>query len=100
MKTSSPPLPSAPWAERYETLRQSVLGGGRLWESPPLGLALWLARGMAGWMGQWAQAMEKTVSPARVPLALCPGPAQGWQRQVTLILAGMTLGQLQTESSP
>jgi hypothetical protein len=100
MKT---PLPaaSATWAERYEALRRHVLEGGGLWENQPLGLALWLARGMAGWMGQWTQWTEATLlAPMRAPLALPNAVVDGWQRQVTLVLAQMTLGHLQPQGSP
>ena len=99
MKTSLPP-PSASWAERYESLRRYALSGGPLWETQPLGVALWVARGMAGWMRQWTQLTEKTASPARAPLAVGSELTDGWQRQLALVLAQMTLGQLQPECSP
>jgi hypothetical protein len=43
------------WTERYETLRHYVLEGRQRLQSQPLGLALWTAQGMAGWMRQWTQ---------------------------------------------
>jgi hypothetical protein len=38
------------WGERYEALRRHVLGDPVL-SAQPLSLVLWLAHGMAGWMG-------------------------------------------------
>jgi len=89
--------PSA-WAERYENLRRYVLEGQRLLQSQPLGLALWVAKGMAGWMKYWNQCTQASAaSPSAVPLprATSPGP---WQQQLTLLLAQMTLEQLQPAS--
>jgi hypothetical protein len=100
MKPSLPPAPSAPWTERYETLRRHVLSGGELWETQPLGLVLWLARGMAGWMWQWTQVKEWTPWPAQARLPVCHRPEDGWQRQMTLVLAQMTLGHFQLGGTP
>ncbi len=93
------PLTSpAAWAERYESLRAYILAGRQLFQTQPLGLALWLAKGMAGWMKQWTQLTQATV-PSPSPGARPPGPAVGpWQQQLTLLLAQMTLENLQPQA--
>jgi hypothetical protein len=76
------------WTERYESLRQHVLGeAGRL-QSAPLGLWLFIREGLAGWMRRWNQAppvwaSAKSLSPV-LPLA------SGWQRELTFLLAQIT----------
>jgi hypothetical protein len=91
--------PSAAWAERYEALRRYVVGGEAMLEAQPLGLALWLAKGMAGWMGQWSQLTEVTPLPSRATLPLSCRSAGPWQDQLTMLLAQMTLGQFQPQGS-
>lgn len=81
--------------ERYEALRQYALEGRQRLQAQPLGLALWAAQGMAGWMKQWT---ELITMPA--PLVGLPAPASGpagggWQEQLTCVLAQMTLANLQ-----
>lgn len=97
MKTVS--SPSAAWVERYEALRRYVLGGGELLEAQPLGLALWLAKGMAGWMGQWTQLTEVAPLPSRRAFPLCCPSTGSWQHQLTLLLAQLTLGHLQPQGA-
>jgi hypothetical protein len=92
--------PSAAWAERYEALRRYVVGGEAILEPQPLGLALWLAKGMAGWMRQWNQLTERVPLPARPNLPLLGRPTDLWQGPLTMLLAQMTLQQLQSQSSP
>jgi hypothetical protein len=93
--------PSSAWAERYEALRRHVVGGGgELLETQPLGLALWLAKGMAGWMRQWSQLTELTPLPSRATLPLSCRSTGPWQHQLTLLLAQMTLEHLQPQGSP
>jgi hypothetical protein len=75
----------AAWAERYESLRRSVLEGSPRLCTQPLGLALWLAKGMAGWMRQWSQWLNAATPPS--PAAL------------TFLLAQMTLHHLQPRRS-
>jgi hypothetical protein len=91
----NPPLTAATaWVERYENLRRYVLEGRQRLATQPLGLALWLAKGMAGWMRQWSQLTEATAPPpSPAPL---PGPptAGAWQQQLTQLLAQMTLAYL------
>jgi hypothetical protein len=80
------------WTERYETLRRYVLEGRQRLESQPLGLALWVAKGMAGWMRQWTQCLE-TASAAMPSLPLVQ--AGGWQPHLTRLLAQITLQHLE-----
>jgi hypothetical protein len=81
------------WTERYEALRQHVLGeAGRL-QSAPLGLWLFLREGLAAWMRSWHQpppvsASAKSLSPM-LPLA------SGWQRELTFLLAQITTVHLE-----
>lgn len=86
--------PSTVWTERYEVLRQYVLEGRQRLQTQPLGLALWLAKGMTGWMRQWTELIQLR---APAPRPVLPGPAvtDAWQEQLTLLLAQMTLQQLQ-----
>jgi hypothetical protein len=86
---------SATWAERYETLRRHVLDRRAGLALEPFGLVLWLAQGMAGWMGSWAKAVEAPPSsPAMVaPLPMFPATSL-WQQQITLLLAQITVQRL------
>ena len=85
---------AAVWVERYETLRRHFLGDTVL-SAQPLSLVLWLAHGMAGWMGHWKMENEGTVkSPAVLP-PRSPA-ATTWQGQLTHLLAQMTTQHLQT----
>ena len=87
------------WAERYETLRRYVLEGRQRLQSQPLGLALWMARGMAGWIRQWRQLLQPAGAPVLAVPGLPstqPGP---WQQPLTVLLAQITLQHLQPQSS-
>ena len=86
---------SVAWTERYESLRRYVLEGRSRLQAQPLGLALWLSQGMAGWMEQWSRLTEATPLPAKAALRT-PLPG-GWQQPLTMLLAQMTLGYLQAE---
>jgi hypothetical protein len=76
-------------------LRQHVLEGRQRLPRQPLGLALWVAQGMAGWMRQWRQGVE----PASVGADPTPrpglAPAGDWQEALTLLLAQITLQHLE-----
>ena len=88
------PMAARSWTERYEALRQHVLEGRQRLQAQPLGLALWVAQGMAGWMQQWTKLITTPAPPVGLPPA--PGPAGGrWQEQLTGVLAQMTLANLQ-----
>ena len=89
------PTAARSWTERYEALRQYVLEGGQRLQTQPLGLALWVAQGMAGWMKQWRELITTPTPPVGLP-APASGPALGgWQEQLTCVLAQMTLANLQ-----
>jgi hypothetical protein len=82
------------WGERYEALRCHVLGDPVL-SAQPLSLVLWLAHGMAGWMGHWTMENEGTAKPSAVSPPRCPATTT-WQGQLTHLLAQMTTQHLQT----
>jgi hypothetical protein len=83
------------WTERYEALRHHVLEGRHRLQAQPLGLALWVGQGMAGWMKQWRELITTPAPPIGLP-APALGPAGGdWQEQLTCVLAQMTLANLQ-----
>ena len=94
----APSTSSAAWAERYETLRRYVLEGRQRLETQPLGLALWVAKGMAGWMRQWMEVTQGAPPPPR-PAVLPGGRLNRGQPQLTILLAQMTLDSLQLQSS-
>jgi hypothetical protein len=89
-----PTTPSTAWIERYETLRRHVLNGCPIFDSEPLSLVFWLAHGMAGWMRDWAKAVEVAPSPTVVPLPLRSAATSLWQQQLTLLLAQITVQRL------
>jgi hypothetical protein len=95
---NSPLSSSAAWIERYESLRRYVLEGRQRLQTQPLGLALWLAKGMAGWMEQWSRLSEATPPPTQPTRRLEAPLPGGWQKPLTLLLAQMTLGYLQAEA--
>ena len=87
------------WIERYETLRLYALEGRQRLQSQPLGLALWVAKGMAGWMRQWRQLLEPASAPMS-PASRLPSTQPGaWQQPLTVLLAQITLQHLQAQSS-
>jgi hypothetical protein len=83
--------------ERYEVLRRYVLEGRQRLQTQPWGLALWLAKGMAGWMKQWTELIQPTPLWPR-PTPSGPVASGAWQEQLTQLLAQMTLEQLQPGS--
>jgi hypothetical protein len=84
------------WTQRYETLRHYVLEGRQRLQSQPLGLALWMAKGMAGWMRQLFQPTVGSVCALRPGGGAQPGP---WQQPLTVLLAQMTVPHLETGKS-
>lgn len=91
------PTGSTVWTERYEVLRGYVLEGRERLQTQPLGLALWLAKGMAGWMKQWTELIQvRSLWPR--PTLSSPVASGAWQEPLTLLLAQMTLEQLQARS--
>jgi hypothetical protein len=94
MMPSTVQTAAAVWVERYEALRRHFLGDPVL-SARPLSLVLWLAHGMAGWMGHWKMENEGTVKPTSVLPPRSPA-ATTWQGQLTHLLAQMTSQHLQT----
>ncbi len=96
MSGGGPGVGTATWTERYESLRRYVLEGRQRLQNQPLGLALWMAKGMAGWMRQWTQLLEPVASVALVvrPPTAEAGP---WQQPLTALLAQITLQHLEAQ---
>jgi hypothetical protein len=86
--------PLATWIERYEALRHQVVSARPVLDLQPLSLVLWLAQGMAGWMRRWAKAVEAAPPPAVVAPPLPDPTTSVWQRQLTLLLAQITVQRL------
>lgn len=89
----------ATWTERYEALRRYVLEGRQRLQSQPLGLAVWLTQGMAGWMRQWRQSLEPASAPVPAPPRLPDVQPQRWQQPLTVLLAQMTWQHLEPSLS-
>src|SRR3989442_3542357 len=89
----------AAWTERYETLRRYVLEGRTVLQAQPLGLVLWMAKGMAGWMNEWSKlSSPEPQSPPTAWLARClfNGPRP---EELTMFLAQMNHWHLQPRCS-
>ena len=94
MMTASEP---AAWTERYESLRRYVLEGRAVLQAQPLGLVLWMTKGLAGWMNEWSKLSQP--EPPR-PSAVWPPCSTGsWQEELTMLLAQMTLSHLRPTCS-
>ena len=89
------PTAATGWTERYEALRQYVLEGRQRLPAQPLGLALWAAQGMAGWMKQWRELIRTPSPPVGLPTSALGPALGGWQEQLICVLAQMTLANLQ-----
>ena len=85
------PPETARLTEGYEALRALALGQDMPLASPR-GLALFLRRGMAGWMGAWSSVVAPAPVEVSRPWAGKPMEAN-WTRQAELatVLAGMAL---------
>jgi hypothetical protein len=89
-----PPVSPVLWRQRYEALRQHVVGSRQILGSEPLGLVVLFARGLAGWMQSWWETpAEQSWPPALPPAPRCPSTPQ-WQRQLTDVLAHMAAQHL------
>jgi hypothetical protein len=73
-------------------LRQYVLEGRQRLQRQPLGLALWVAQGMAGWMGQWTRCLQPAPVPRAGPILAQP---EGGPPGLTRLLAQITLQHLE-----
>ena len=82
------------WTERYETLRCYVLEGRAVLPAQPLGLRVWISKGMVGWMREWSKLSQP--EPSRpTAVARARGLSTGsWQEELTRLLAQMTLPHL------
>jgi hypothetical protein len=80
----------------YEQLRCDVTGGAAR-GCEGLGLALFLRRGMAGWMQAWSQCSCVTPRAQTWPATMSPVPVDV-RAQVATLLAGIILG-LQQETT-
>jgi hypothetical protein len=88
------------WLARYEALRQHALSGITTLATPPLGLWLLRQQGVAGWMERWTEAVEGCVTTVTRAASALLGAAE-WPRQpLTLLLAQMTLQQIQPVRTP
>ena len=89
-------LPAA--TEQYEALRQHAAAREPIFSAAPLGTILVVQTGVAGWIQQWRQRAGEV--PAR-PLPPSPrsSDAAGWQHELTLLLAQMTVRHLSGSDS-
>ena len=94
MMTTSEP---AAWTERYESLRRYVLEGRAVLQAQPLGLILWMTKGLAGWMNEWSKLSQ--LEPARPNAVWPPSSTGSWQKELTMLLAQMTLSHLRPTCS-
>ena len=90
---------SATWSQRYEALRQYVLGGPQGLATPALGLLLLLHKGVAAWMESWGPPAGPPTSGPDSGTIPCP-ETPGWQQQLTLLLAQMTTAHLPRIATP
>jgi hypothetical protein len=87
------------WTQRYETLRQHFLEQRQMLETDPLGLTLLLRNGLATWMQSWQCFMERAPE---MPAPVCPvlrPPTDGWQHELTRLLAQITEQHLELAPS-
>jgi len=89
----SRPASATVWKQRYEALRQLAVGGRQILESDPLGLVVLLRQGIAGWMRSWSE-LTPTAPPQSAPVQRGTVVASGWQRELTQVLAAMSLAHL------
>ena len=83
------------WTERYETLRRYVLESRAVLQAQPLGLVVWISKGMVGWMSEWSKLSQpEPARPTAVGLVQCLSTGS-WQEELTRLLAQMTLPHLQ-----
>ena len=84
------------WKERYETLRRHFVENRRLLGSDPLGLALLLRSGIAGWVRAWRSCTEAAPQTgAPTPDSTCPPISTASQQELTLLIAHMTARHVQ-----
>lgn len=89
-----PAAAAALWKQRYEALRQLAVAEGQIFGVDPLDFVLLLRQGVAAWMRHWSRL---TPAPPASPLSPSPAPVAPqpqWQRQLTQLLAQMSLAHL------
>lgn len=84
------------WTRRYESLRRHFLAeSGRL-QSAPLGLLLFIREGLAAWMRSWNQEPPVAALSANHRVLMPPLAAVcGWQRELTFLIAHITILHLE-----
>lgn len=82
------------WAERYEAVREHRVRGRQLLGADPLGVVWLVQHGVAGWMHRWRESLGEARPVRATPALPLSPPTPVWQRQLTLLLAQMTLTQL------
>lgn len=81
-------------SEHYEALRQQAVERSQVFPTAPLGAILVVKTGVAGWMRQWKQVAEIIAAPA-LPVPLSRPPSEpGWQHELTMLLAQMSVRHL------
>lgn len=84
--------------EHYEALRQSAVApaGEQVLSATPLGAILVVKTGVAGWLRRWSEVAAVPVRPEPTPAASYPTlcDIEGWQHELTLLLAQMSVGHL------
>jgi hypothetical protein len=90
------PLVGRDLVVHYEQLRRDATGGAAR-SCEGLGLALFLRRGMTGWMQAWSQCSSVTPHAQTQPATMAPVPLDV-RAQVATLLAGIILG-LQQETT-
>jgi hypothetical protein len=81
------------WTERYEALRREALAAPPLLEQSPWGMILLLRHGVAEWMSRWTLAQPAPAKPSTRTSIIAS--EEGWQNQVAVLLAQMTMPHLQ-----
>lgn len=87
--------------EQYEALRQNAVAlvRERIFSAEPLGAILVVKSGVAGWMHRWNEAAGATARPAAAPSGPTGWDEPGWQHELTLLLAQMSIRQLSVSDS-
>jgi len=99
MNMNVPAIQPQVWKQRYETLRRHFLEQRQILQTDPLGLTLLLRNGLATWMHTWQSPME-TVPQISAPTGLLLRPStDGWQQELTLLLAHISEQHLQLAPS-
>jgi hypothetical protein len=88
------------WNWRYEAVREHALGTGSLLQAEPLGLAIVVQHGIAEWIRRWPEGISASQCSRVAPVLPPSQPTSDWQRQLTMVLAQMSLPHLYSFSVP